>query len=146
MTASHGVVPDRAARMTRSGLAPVGRALARAGVSANAVTALGVLLVLAGSALLAAQQPLAALVVLLAGSLADTLDGAVARASGAGTRLGAFLDSTVDRIADASLFAAAAAVGSVPVFTAAVAAVAILATITLAQRAALVVRTLSREP
>lgn len=207
MTASHGVVPDRAARMTRSGLAPVGRALARAGVSANAVTALGVLLVLAGSALLAAQQPLAALVVLLAGSLADTLDGAVARASGAGTRLGAFLDSTVDRIADASLFAAAAAVGaaradaallwsalaalvasflvsyirakaeslgvgatvgpaprearlvilllgiagwaavgSVPVFTAAVAAVAILATITLVQRAALVVRTLSREP
>ncbi|MEK7861389.1 MAG: CDP-alcohol phosphatidyltransferase family protein, partial [Chloroflexota bacterium] len=35
-----------------------------------------------------------------------------ARATGGGTTLGAFLDSTADRIADAALFAAAAYVGS----------------------------------
>lgn len=207
MTASHGVVPDRAARAARGGLAPLGRALARAGVSANAVTALGVVLTLAGAALLAREQPLLALVALLAGSLADTLDGVVARASGGGTRLGAFLDSSVDRIADAAVFAAAVAVGAaradallfwaslaalvasflvsyvrakaeslgayatvgpaprearlvivlagiagwaltglVPIFTTAIVVVAVLAAITLAQRAALVARTLAREP
>lgn len=112
MTVSHGVVPDRAARLTRGGLAPIGRGLAALGVSANAVTAVGVGLVVAAAVLIAQQQPLPALVVLLAGSLADTLDGVVARATGGGTRLGAFLDSTADRVADAALFAAAAYVGS----------------------------------
>jgi CDP-diacylglycerol--glycerol-3-phosphate 3-phosphatidyltransferase len=205
VTVSHGVVPDRAARLTRVGLAPLGRALAGVGVSANAVTAVGVALTLVGAALLSQQQPGAALVVLLAGSLADTLDGVVARARGGGTRLGAFLDSTADRVADAALFAAAVAVaaaradivllwtslaamiasflvpyirakaeslgiaatvgpaprearlvililgiaawaatGSLAPFTTAVAAVAILATITLLQRVAVVARTLAR--
>lgn len=109
---SHGVVPDRAARAARGGLAPLGRGLAAMGVSANAITALGVTLTLAGSVLVAQERPLLALVVLAAGSLADTLDGVVARASGGGTRLGAFLDSSADRIADAALFAAAASVGA----------------------------------
>lgn len=112
MTASHGVVPDRAARAARGGLAPFARALHRIGVTANAVTALGVLLTLAGAWLVATEQPLAALAVLIVGSLADTLDGAIARASGGGTRLGAFLDSSADRVADAALFAAAAWLGA----------------------------------
>jgi CDP-diacylglycerol--glycerol-3-phosphate 3-phosphatidyltransferase len=38
--------------------------------------------------------------------LFDLLDGAVARASGAGTRFGAVLDASCDRIADGALFAA----------------------------------------
>jgi len=109
---SHGVVPDRAARLTRGGLAPIGRGLAAIGVSANLITALGVALTLIGSALLAQETSLAALIVLSAGSVADTLDGVVARAAGGGTRLGAFLDSTADRIADAAIFAAAAHVGA----------------------------------
>jgi phosphatidylinositol phosphate synthase len=115
MTASHGVVPDRAARAARGGLAPIARALHGMGVSANAVTALGVLLSLAGAWLVALELPLAALIVLIVGSLSDTLDGAIARASGGGTRLGAFVDSTADRIADAALFAAAAWLGAVRV-------------------------------
>ncbi len=112
MTASHGIVPDGAARATRGGLAPLARALRDAGVTANAVTALGVILTLGGAALIALDAPLAALAVLLIGSLADTLDGAVARVSGGGTRLGGFLDSTADRVADAALFSAAAWLGS----------------------------------
>ncbi len=110
--ATHGIVPDRAASATRGGLAPIARRLHAAGVTANAITALGVLLTLAGSALVALDRPLAALVVLFVGSLADTLDGAIARVSGGGTRLGAFLDSTADRVADAALFGAAIWLGA----------------------------------
>ena len=53
-----------------------------------------------------------ALLVLLIGTLADTLDGQLAKASGGGTRLGAFLDSTVDRVADGALFVGAAVAGT----------------------------------
>jgi phosphatidylinositol phosphate synthase len=110
--ATHGIVPGRAARAARGGLVPVARWLHSAGVTANTVTGLGVLLTLAGAALLGSGAPLAALAVLLAGSVADTLDGAIARVSGGGTRLGAFLDSTADRVADAALFGAALWLGS----------------------------------
>ncbi|MDQ2951251.1 MAG: CDP-alcohol phosphatidyltransferase family protein, partial [Chloroflexota bacterium] len=57
--------------------------------------------------LVALGQPGVALLVLLFGTLADTLDGQIARLSGGGTRLGAFLDSTFDRLSDAALSVAA---------------------------------------
>ena len=108
MTVSHGVVPDRAARAARTGMGPIARGLRAAGISANAITLLGVALTIAGAALVASDRPLAGLIVLVLGSLADTLDGLVARASGGGTPAGAFLDSTADRVADGAFFAAAA--------------------------------------
>ena len=101
---SHGVVPKQVAEGTRVGLAPVARRIAAVGVSANAVTILGGALTCIGAALLAMNMPLAALVVLAIGTLADTLDGQVAKAAGGGTAFGAFLDSTVDRLSDAALF------------------------------------------
>ena len=113
VSSSHGVVPAPAARATRGALAPLGRALSGAGVTPNAITVLGVLLTIAGATLIALERPLVALLVLVAGSLADTLDGVVARARGGGTKVGAFLDSTADRVADAAVFTAAAWVGSV---------------------------------
>ena len=109
---AHGVVPEGAARAAREGMGPLARALRAAGISANTVTVVGVVLTLAGAALIAREMPLAGLVVLILGSLADTLDGLVARAGGGGTKAGAFLDSTADRIADAALFAAAAWLGA----------------------------------
>jgi CDP-diacylglycerol--glycerol-3-phosphate 3-phosphatidyltransferase len=109
---SHGVVPDRLAEGARAGIGPVARALASAGVSANAVTIAGGVLSVVGAGLLAGGMPLPALVVLLIGTVADTLDGQLAKASGGGTRLGAFLDSTVDRVADGALFVGAAAAGA----------------------------------
>lgn len=113
MSSRHGVVPAGAARATRGALEPLGRALVAVGVTPNAITALGVLLTVTGAVLVAQERPAAALLVLIAGSLADTLDGAVARASGGGTKVGAFFDSTADRVADAAIFTAAAWVGSV---------------------------------
>ena len=109
---SHGVVPDRLAEGARAGIGPLARVLAAMGISANAVTIAGGVLSVIGAGFLAAGMPLPALIVLLIGTLADTLDGQLAKASGGGTRLGAFLDSTVDRVADGALFVGAAAAGA----------------------------------
>jgi phosphatidylinositol phosphate synthase len=105
---SHGAVPNQLAEATRSGLSPVARRLVAIGVTANAVTVIGGALTLIGGGLVALAMPLPALVVLIVGALADTLDGQIAKASGGGTKFGAFLDSTVDRVADAALFGGAA--------------------------------------
>lgn len=109
----HGVIPVALAEGARGGLAPVARWLAGLGVSANSVTVLGFALSVAGAAFVAAGQPAIALATLIAGSLCDSLDGALARATGGGTKLGAFLDSTFDRLSDGAFFAAAAAFGAV---------------------------------
>ena len=109
---SHGVVPDRVAEGARASIGPVARALVGIGISANAVTIAGGVLSIIGSGLIAAGFPLMALLILLFGTLADTLDGQIAKASGGGTRLGSFLDSTVDRLADGALFVGAAASGA----------------------------------
>jgi CDP-diacylglycerol---glycerol-3-phosphate 3-phosphatidyltransferase len=106
------IVPGRLAKSTRGGIAPIARRLHELGVSANAVTVVGFLITLTGAALLASAQPGPALVVLLLGTLSDTLDGQVARAAGGGTRFGAFLDSTLDRLSDAALAIAAVQLGA----------------------------------
>ena len=106
------IVPDRLARTTRGSIAPIARRLHALGVSANAVTLLGFLITVVGCALLASGQPGAALLVLLLGTLSDTLDGQIARAAGGGTRFGAFLDSTLDRLSDAALAIAAIWIGA----------------------------------
>ncbi len=109
---SHGVIPGGIAEGARGGLAPIARRLAAVGVTANHVTFLGFALSVIGAAFVVTSQPLTALVILLIGSLCDTLDGALARANGGGTKLGAFLDSTFDRLSDGAFFGAATALGA----------------------------------
>jgi CDP-diacylglycerol--glycerol-3-phosphate 3-phosphatidyltransferase len=106
------IVPKGAASGARGILSPVARVLHAAGISANTVTFVGFVLTVLGSTLLVADQPLAGLLVLLVGTLADTLDGLVARLGGGGTKLGAFLDSTFDRLSDSALTVAALVVGA----------------------------------
>jgi len=106
------MVPDRLARSTRLGIAPIARGLVAAGVTANVVTLIGGALTVIGGALIALDRPGYALVALLVGTACDTIDGAVARASGGGTKLGGFLDSTTDRVADAAIFGGTAALGA----------------------------------
>jgi phosphatidylglycerophosphate synthase len=72
-----------------------GRALARTGLTADAVTVAGLVLGLAAAALIGFGHPLWALVPLLASRIADGLDGAVARASRQ-TDFGGYLDITCD--------------------------------------------------
>jgi CDP-diacylglycerol---glycerol-3-phosphate 3-phosphatidyltransferase len=86
---------------------PVAAALLRAGVSPNAVTVAGTALIVATSAGLAARGHLvssALIITVLA--FTDMLDGSMARQRGRPSRFGAFLDSTMDRISDGSVFAA----------------------------------------
>jgi len=100
------VLPKEIADGTRLGLAPLARRLHALGVTANGVTILGLAITIGGALLLASERPVAALLVLLVGTLADALDGQLARAAGGGTTFGAFLDSTLDRVSDAVLAAA----------------------------------------
>ncbi|MBS1301943.1 CDP-alcohol phosphatidyltransferase family protein [Loktanella sp. SALINAS62] len=72
-----------------------GRALARAGWTANTVTLLGLALGLLAALTIALGAPLLALLPLLASRIADGLDGAVARAT-KGTDFGGYLDITSD--------------------------------------------------
>lgn len=86
-------------------LVPVGRGLARTGVTPDAITLTGTLGVAVGSlAFFPRGHLFLGAVVCTAFVLADMLDGALARATGRSSRWGAFLDSTLDRVSDAAIF------------------------------------------
>ncbi|MCR9072850.1 MAG: CDP-alcohol phosphatidyltransferase family protein [Alphaproteobacteria bacterium] len=74
-----------------------GRAVARAGISANAVTVAGFVVGLGALPALAAEQYAVALALIVLNRLADGLDGAVARAAGP-SDLGGYLDIVLDFI------------------------------------------------
>jgi CDP-diacylglycerol--glycerol-3-phosphate 3-phosphatidyltransferase len=82
----------------------LGGRLARLGVSANLVTAAGVLLAAVNAVVIGMGDLYVACVLLIVGGLMDTLDGVVAKAAGTASPRGAFLDSVADRVADAFLF------------------------------------------
>jgi CDP-diacylglycerol---glycerol-3-phosphate 3-phosphatidyltransferase len=86
------------------GTKPIGVALQRAGISADMLTATGVLCA-AGAAVAIATGwfGLAIGLIILTGAQ-DLFDGAVAKASGSASVRGAFFDSVTDRVADALLF------------------------------------------
>ncbi|MHA3022278.1 phosphatidylinositol phosphate synthase [Mycobacterium sp. BMJ-28] len=84
---------------------PVARAALRVGFTPDIITVLGT----AGSVLAALlMYPMGQLwwgsVAVFVFVLADMLDGAMARERGGGTRFGAVLDATCDRIADGAVF------------------------------------------
>jgi CDP-diacylglycerol--glycerol-3-phosphate 3-phosphatidyltransferase len=86
-------------------LNPVGRALARTPVTPNALTVIGTLGVSAGAlALFPIGELFAGTMVCWFFTFADMLDGTLARIKGTSGPWGAFLDSTLDRVADASVF------------------------------------------
>ncbi len=84
---------------------PLAGLLVRLGVSADAVTVVFTLgAILAALTLLPTGRLLAGAIVLTVLTLGDALDGAVARKAGTSGPWGAFLDSTLDRMADAAIF------------------------------------------
>jgi CDP-diacylglycerol---glycerol-3-phosphate 3-phosphatidyltransferase len=88
---------------------PVVRGLLRAGVSPDVVTLVGTLGVCAGAVIFFPQgQLLVGVLVITAFVFSDLVDGAMARRSGRTSSFGAFLDSTLDRVADAAIFGALA--------------------------------------
>ena len=85
-------------------LDPVGVALSRIGISANALTGLGIIIAGIGSVLIGQGRLFLGFIFLILTGLPDALDGAVAKASGTSSVRGAFLDSVSDRITDILLF------------------------------------------
>jgi CDP-diacylglycerol---glycerol-3-phosphate 3-phosphatidyltransferase len=87
-------------------LTPVAETLARTPVTPNAITIIGTAGVVAGALWLFPIGHLFAGTMVCTGFvLADMLDGVLARVKGTSGAFGAFLDSTLDRIADAAVFA-----------------------------------------
>lgn len=90
--------------LTRA-LKPIGRLLARTGVSPDVITVVGTLGVVVGAfAFYPRGELFVGSLVITAFVFSDMLDGALARERGTTSRWGAFLDSTLDRVGDASIF------------------------------------------
>jgi phosphatidylinositol phosphate synthase len=119
MSASHPSAHDlqrgdsllstRAREMGRAALAPVVRLAVRLHLTPNTVTVIGFAMVMVAAGLVGTGNLLAGTAVLIAGSLLDAVDGALARATGGTTAFGSFLDSTLDRAAEAVLYGGVAA-------------------------------------
>lgn len=91
-------------------LTPLGQALARTPVTPNALTIAGTIGMSAGALVLFPTGHLfAGVVVCTCFVFTDMLDGTLARIKGTTGKFGAFLDSTMDRVADAAVFAGLAA-------------------------------------
>jgi CDP-diacylglycerol---glycerol-3-phosphate 3-phosphatidyltransferase len=91
-------------------LNPVASALARTPITPNAITIIGAVGMSAGALTLYPTGHLfAGTMVCWFFVMADMLDGALARVKGTTGVFGAFLDSTLDRVADAAVFSGLAA-------------------------------------
>ncbi|GGB65672.1 CDP-alcohol phosphatidyltransferase [Knoellia flava TL1] len=84
---------------------PLASLLVRLGVSPDVVTIVGTLGVSLGALVFYPRgEFLVGTLVITAFVFSDTVDGIMARGSGRSSTWGAFLDSTLDRVADASIF------------------------------------------
>lgn len=83
---------------------PLGRALARTGLTPNTVTVMGVLIQVAAAVMILRGKLLVAGLISIVSAIFDALDGAIAKGSGKTSRFGALLDSTTDRLSDSLFF------------------------------------------
>ena len=104
------MVSSRLKKRFEAVVAAVVRPLAKAGVTPNTITIMGLLFSLASAwcyynwRMSPILLPSAGVLILLSGFF-DAIDGIVARLSGKVTRFGSFLDSVSDRYSDALVFA-----------------------------------------
>jgi CDP-diacylglycerol--glycerol-3-phosphate 3-phosphatidyltransferase len=82
---------------------PVGRTLARNGVTPNMITTAGLAGAVVAAVLVARGEFLAGGIVMMAAAALDLLDGIVARASGRVTLFGGVFDSLCDRLSEAAV-------------------------------------------
>jgi CDP-diacylglycerol--glycerol-3-phosphate 3-phosphatidyltransferase len=86
--------------------APLGKALVKTGLTPDAVTVIGTVASVAAAVTLFPTGHLFwGTIVIWLFVMFDMLDGAMARARGGGTKYGAVLDATCDRVADGAIFA-----------------------------------------
>ncbi|HEC10922.1 MAG TPA: CDP-alcohol phosphatidyltransferase family protein [Acidimicrobiales bacterium] len=80
---------------------PIGRNLHRAGISADVLTTMGLVMAAAAAVVIARGGLRGGLILFLLSAVPDLLDGPVSKAAGTSSTRGAFFDSTADRITDA---------------------------------------------
>ncbi|MDG7007121.1 MAG: CDP-alcohol phosphatidyltransferase family protein [Nitrososphaerota archaeon] len=98
---------DRLRTRLRSFLNSVGSLFARSGLSPTAYTVIGVAFSFLAAAAYSTSGyagELAGGVLVLVAGWFDIVDGAVAKVTGKASKTGAFLDSTLDRVAEVALF------------------------------------------
>src|SRR5262249_22425879 len=88
---------------------PIATALGRLGLTPHALTLFGFIGTSVAAVAAANQWWLASGILVLAFGIFDLFDGALARASGQASRLGAFLDSTFDRAGEGIVYVGVAA-------------------------------------
>lgn len=86
------------------GTKPVGRALVRAHITADVLTAFGLVMSAVCAVVVGAGHLAVGIGLLFPAGLPDLFDGPVAKASGTASVRGAFFDSVADRVSDAVLF------------------------------------------
>jgi CDP-diacylglycerol--glycerol-3-phosphate 3-phosphatidyltransferase len=82
---------------------PLGAALRKTHMTPDHLTVIGLLIAVAAAVAIGSGHITWGLVLVILAALPDLLDGALAKASNASSQRGAFLDSTVDRVTDATL-------------------------------------------
>lgn len=97
------VSPELRARV-RARLTPIALGLARMGFTPTSLTLTGFVIACLAAIAAGAQAWLLAGLLVIVGGIFDLFDGAVARATGKVSRLGAFLDSTFDRWGEGVVF------------------------------------------
>jgi len=85
------------------GVNPVGAALRRTGITADHLTATGLVMAGATAIAIGSGRLFLGFVLLVLAAVPDLLDGAVAKASGTASSRGAFFDSVADRVTDSLL-------------------------------------------
>jgi CDP-diacylglycerol---glycerol-3-phosphate 3-phosphatidyltransferase len=102
------VTPDLRQRV-RGIATPVAVAIGRLGLTPNHLTLVGFVISIGAAVVIGQQGWLFGAVLLIVGGVFDLFDGALARATGQASRLGAFMDSVFDRAGEGVVYVGIAA-------------------------------------
>lgn len=98
------MISERIGQWVRQYMLHVGKWFARIGVTPNMATVIGLVLNIAVAAVIASGHPRWGGIFLLVASAFDMVDGAIARSTGATSKFGGFLDSTLDRYSEVVVY------------------------------------------
>jgi CDP-diacylglycerol---glycerol-3-phosphate 3-phosphatidyltransferase len=98
------VISERIGIWIRQYMLHVGRFFARLGMTPNMATVVGLSLNVLVAVIIGFGQPLLGGIFLLVASAFDMVDGAIARSTGAVSKFGGFLDSTLDRYSEVVVY------------------------------------------
>lgn len=87
-----------------AGLKPIGNSIKKLGITADMITASGIVMAVGAAVAIGAGALNLGLLLLILTGVPDLVDGAVAKAWGQSSQRGAFFDSVSDRITDGLLF------------------------------------------